>query len=195
MVQVLAQKMEQLFKSKGYVWYTEPYKLNIVAVRNSSRVPNTFDDYLYLVYKVNTNTWEIKQWVITTDPGSRSLKTPRTSKGTAILVEGQYVNTHKVDLHQGNYKALCQRLGPVKVYRDANRDNKLDLNPKTIVSGNFGINIHKAGWDSTTVEDWSAGCMVFKRSRDFTDFMSIVNKSAKLKGNKFTITLIKDTDI
>jgi hypothetical protein len=68
------------------------------------------------------------------------------------LVEGQYKDTHKIDFHQKEYKALCQRLGPVKVYRDNNKNNKLDLNSKTIVSGNFGINIHKAGVNSTEVD-------------------------------------------
>jgi hypothetical protein len=59
----------------------------------------------------------------------------------------------------------------------------------------FGINIHKAGKDSTWVENWSEGCSVFKRSLDFDAFMKIVQQARKIWGNKFTYTLIESTDI
>jgi hypothetical protein len=55
MVQAIAQKIKELFNSKKYVWYDAPFKLNIVAVRSDNRVSNSFDDYLYVVYKVDGN--------------------------------------------------------------------------------------------------------------------------------------------
>jgi hypothetical protein len=33
---------------------------------------------------------------------------------------------YKLDHHAGKYLALCQRNGPVKVYRDSNRDQVLN---------------------------------------------------------------------
>ena len=57
------------------------------------------------------------------------------------------------------------------------------------------INIHKAGRDSTWVENWSEGCQVFKRVKDFDGFMKIVKKAAKIHGNSFTYTLIESNDI
>ena len=44
--------------------------------------------------------------------------------GTAILVPDQYRGVYKIDTHGGKrrYTALCQRLGPVKIWRDNNRD-------------------------------------------------------------------------
>lgn len=64
-----------------------------------------------------------------------------------------------------------------------------------IQEGIFGINIHKAGVDSTYVENWSEGCTVFKRSADFEEFMTICREASKIHGNSFTYTLIESTDI
>ncbi len=59
----------------------------------------------------------------------------------------------------------------------------------------FGINIHKAGADSTYVENWSEGCQVFKKSADFDAFMAICRKARDKHGNSFTYTLIESADI
>jgi hypothetical protein len=82
---------------------------------------------------------------------------------------------------------------PVKVYRDANKDMTYDT--KTITEGVYGINIHKAGADSTYVENWSEGCQVFKKSADFDEFMLLVKKAATLHGNSFTYTLLESKDL
>jgi len=92
-----------------------------------------------------------------------------------------------------SFKALCQRNGNVTVWRDANRDLVFEENVTD--TGMFGINIHKAGQDSTWVENWSEGCQVFKRVKDFDAFMSICKKAAKIHGNKFSYTLLESTDI
>ena len=49
--------------------------------------------------------------------------------------------------------------------------------------------------DSTWVNDWSAGCTVFKRVKDFDEFMKIVKKARKIHGNSFTYTVINSNDI
>ena len=86
-----------------------------------------------------------------------------------------------------------RRFKSVKVFRDADRnltyaENKID-------EGVFGINIHKAGADSTYVENWSEGCQVFKRVKDFEEFMTICRKAKDIHGNSFTYTLIESADI
>ncbi len=81
----------------------------------------------------------------------------------------------------------------VKVYRDVNKDLKFD--ETKIDEGVFGINIHKAGADSTYVENWSEGCQVFKKSADFEAFMTICRKAAAIHGKSFTYTLIESADI
>ena len=74
-------------------------------------------------------------------------------------------------------------------------EKDLKFDELKIDEGVFGINIHKAGADSTYVENWSEGCQVFKRSKDFDEFMKIINKAKDFYGNHFTYTLLESKDI
>jgi hypothetical protein len=136
--------------------------------------------------------WHFKKWAATTDPGTKGVKEFHNAQGVARLVPGQYRGSHAIGLHQGKYEALKQAK-PVKVYRDANKDMTYDT--KLITEGIYGINIHKAGADSTYVENWSEGCQVFKKSADFDEFMGLVKKAATLHGNSFTYTLLESKDL
>lgn len=184
-------------KSKGYVWFEgeKDYDLNMVGVRNSTpgkKVTNIFDDFITLTYRVD-GEWITHTWAATTDPGKKALLEPTTG-GTAILVPGQYRSSHTIRLHQGKYEAMCQQ-NPVRVYRDADRDMEYDT--AKITEGIYGINIHRSNplTESTYVESWSAGCSVFKRVKDFKEFMVICNKAKDIHGNSFTYTLIESKDI
>ena len=192
------EQVELAVKSKGYVWFEDAnnknYDVNIVGIRNSStgdKVTNVFDDYLTISYKEN-GEWKFHIWPATTDPGKKGVMEYHNKDGVARLVEGQYRGSHIIRLHQGKYEALGQDK-PVKVYRDANKDLTYDENK--ITEGVYGINIHKAGADSTYVENWSEGCQVFKRVKDFNEFMAICRKSKDIHGNRFTYTLLESSDI
>jgi len=192
------EQVEAAVKAKGYVWFEDAnnkgYDVNIVGIRNSATgqtVTNVFDDWLTVSYKEN-GEWKFHVWAATTDPGKKGVKEYHNAAGVARLVEGQYRSSHIIRLHQGKYEALGQNK-PVKVYRDANRDMTYD--EAKVQEGVFGINIHKAGADSTYVENWSEGCQVFKKSADFEAFMTICRKSRDIHGNSFTYTLIESTDI
>jgi hypothetical protein len=192
------EQVEAAVKAKGYVWFEDAnnkgYDVNIVGIRNSStgdKVTNAFDDLLTISYKEN-GEWKFHSWPATTDPGKKGVMEYHNKSGVARLVEGQYRGSHTIRLHQGKYEALGQAKN-VKVYRDANKDMKYD--ETKIDEGVFGINIHKAGADSTYVENWSEGCQVFKKSADFEEFMKICRKSKDIHGNSFTYTLIESSDI
>ena len=192
------EQIETAVKSKGYVWFEDTankgYDVNIVGIRNAAtgqKVTNAFDDYLTISYKEN-GQWKCHVWPATTDPGKKGVMEYHNKDGVARLVEGQYRGSHIIRLHQGKYEALGQDK-PVKVYRDANKDMTYDENK--ITEGVYGINIHKAGADSTYVENWSEGCQVFKKSADFEAFMKICRKSKDIHGNRFTYTLIETKDI
>jgi len=195
-------QIEKAVKAKGYVWFEDTadktYDVNIVGIRNSvtgQKVTNVFDDYLTISFKDESNTWQCYCWAATTDPGKKSMlewKKMGIQEGCARLVSGQYRSSHCVGLHQGKYEALRQQKN-VKVYRDADLD--LEYDETKITEGLYGINIHKAGQDSTWVENWSAGCQVFKRVKDFDVFMRICKKAAKIHGNSFTYTLLDSKDI
>ena len=190
------EQIEQTVKSKGYVWFegTKDFDVNIVGVRNSStgdKVTNVFDDFLTVSYKEG-GEWKFQIWPATTDPGKKGVMEYHNAAGVARLVPGQYRGSHTIGLHQGKYEALKQQK-PVKVYRDKDKDMQYDEN--IIQEGVFGINIHKAGADSTYVENWSEGCQVFKKSADFDSFMKICRMSRDKHGNSFTYTLIESSDI
>lgn len=192
------EQIEGAIKSKGYVWFEDinnkGFDVNIVGVRNSStgqKVTNAFDDCITLSYKEN-GEWKFHCWPATTDPGKKGVLEYHNAAGVARLVEGQYRGSHNIGLHQGKYEALRQAK-PVKVFRDANKDLNYDENK--IAEGVFGINIHKAGADSTYVENWSEGCQVFKKAADFEEFMKICRKARNIHGNSFTYTLIESSDI
>jgi len=196
------EQIEKAVKTKGYAWFEDAsnktYDVNIVGVRNNhpsiaKKVTNVFDDWLTISFKDESGNWQFYCWNATTDPGKKGVMEFHNKKGVARLVPNQYRGVWKVDKHQGKYDALCQRLGNVTVWRDANKD--LIFEEKVTDTGIFGINIHKAGQDSQWVENWSEGCQVFKRVKDFDVFMSICKKAAKIHGNKFSYTLIESTDI
>jgi hypothetical protein len=191
----LREQVETAVKTKGYKWFEGgDYVLNIVGVRNSStgqKVTNVFDDHITLSYTVGGEK-KFHCWPATTDPGTKGVMQYGNKAGVARLVEGQYIDSHIMRLHAGKYEALGQNKA-VKVFRDPNKDMIYD--EKSIQEGVFGINIHKAGADSTYVENWSEGCQVFKRSADFEEFMAICRKAKAANGNKFSYTLIESSDI
>jgi hypothetical protein len=200
---LLNTKMEQIrnaISAKGYVWFdsNKDYDVNIVAIRNSepgNKVTNVFDDIITVSYKV-AGVWKYHVWACTTDPGTKAVKEFHNTRGVAIIVPGQYRGSHIIRKHQGKYDALCQDR-PVKVYRDKNKDMKFDMKPETIHEGVFGINIHRSNpkTESTFVEDWSEGCVVFKRVKDFNEFMSICYKAKDIHGNRFTLTVLESIDL
>lgn len=185
---------EAILKSKGYAYFTNgDYNLNIIGIRSKESKSNTniFDDVIVIIWKKGNDRY-IEVFPITSDPGLYYLKNNLSIKGCAILKEGQVRGGWQIGLHQGKYKALVQKK-PVTVYRDSNKDSKLDLlNPET---GMFGINIHKSGESSTQVDRWSAGCQVFARVKDFNKFMNLVQNGNNKYGNSFTYTLINETDL
>lgn len=196
------EQIKAAVKGKGYRWFDDisnkTYDVNIVGVRNNTpsiykKVTNVFDDCLTISFKDTQGLEQFYCWKATCDPGKKGVQQFHNKNGVARLVPGQYKGAYAVSLHQGKYEAVCQRLQEVTVWRDSNKDLTFDEAKQD--TGMFGINIHKAGVDSTWVENWSEGCQVFKRVKDFNEFMAICKKAAKIHGNHFTYTLIESTDV
>lgn len=197
---ITKESVEAAVRAKGYQWQDDAankgFHLNIVGIRNQATgrtVTNVFDDWMTVCYKEG-GAWKFFQWPCTTDPGTKAVKEFSNPKGVARLVPNQYVNMHMIRLHQGKYEALGQQ-NPCKVWRDKNRDMTFD--EATIEEGVFGINIHRSNptTESQYVENWSEGCQVFKRVKDFNDFMAICRKARDIHGNNFTYTLLLSTDL
>ena len=182
-------------KKKGYKVFTSgDYNVNIIGVRTANRISNSFDDFLYIVFKVK-GEWINLCFPITTDPGLYHLQNPAYVVGTAIMYPKQYRGVYKLGKHRGQYEALVQTGGKVKIYRDKNKDEVLDHDPENMAVGYFGLNIHRSSKHnsgSKKVEKWSAGCQVFQNPKDYDIFIAICKKAAAVWGNSFTYTLLED---
>lgn len=188
-------RIRRIARKKGYTIYDKPYQLNIWGFRANKETPNTFDDEIHVftnISKTKRRKWAYLVFKVTTDPGTYWLKNPLHPKGTAILKAGQYKDAYTIAKHRGKYYALCQRLKPVTVIRDYDRDALLDFYNGREMTGMFGINIHRAKQigNTYTVDRFSAGCQVFKNAGDFNFFMKMCELHRKLHGNQFTYTLV-----
>tara|TARA_Y100000593_G_C4310100_1_gene337940 strand:+ start:365 stop:991 length:627 start_codon:yes stop_codon:yes gene_type:complete len=197
---LLAENLELALDRLRYAFFdnNRPYNLNLIAVRNRSGSSDKFDDVLFVVFRDKDKEWEVRSYEITTEPGPRILRKPINEKGTAILVPGQYRSVYKIDTHGGKNRhiALCQRNGKVWVHRDDDRDGKPD--EKLVMEhGMFGINIHRHAREDEKeyVLGSSAGCQVFKSSRQFAQFMELCNQAADIYGNSFTYTLLEEKEL
>lgn len=190
-------RMVSLLSGGGFTLYERPYELNIVGVRSARTKPNRFDDEIHVFYRKGSGIgWNYHVYKTTTDPGTYWLKGGQANPlGTAILAQGQYTDAYKIGLHKGLYPALVQA-GNVTVIRDYDRDARLDFGSERKQSGVFGINIHRAAASgkTTRIGEWSAGCQVFARSEDFSEFMRLCELHRAKYGNKFTYTLFDFRD-
>jgi hypothetical protein len=181
----------------GYVVFendSQPFNLNIVGIRATYPVANKFNDLLCAFWKYEGH-WNLFVSQITTLPGTKWMKDPMNKNGCAILVPEQYRSTYKLDLHRGKYLALCQRKD-VQVYRDNNKDYNYDYDPKTIQTGMFGINIHRASAyrELENVGANSAGCQVFQDPNEYDIFIDLCKKSQESWGEWFSYSLIEERD-
>jgi hypothetical protein len=189
------QSIYNAMRRKGYIIYDQPYRLNIVGVRAASNIPNQFDDSINLLFKDNSGKWIHDQMAATTDPGKYWLNNPMRVEGTAIVKPGQYIDSHQIGLHKGEYKALTQ-LGHITVIRDANKDSILDFTAGREGPG-YGINIHRASPSrtSTVVDKYSAGCQVIANPADFNRLLALAEQHRSRYGNKYTYTLLEEKDL
>jgi len=173
-------ELEAKFAELGYQWPT----LHIVGVRSAANEKNKFDDHIYLI-----NGPMMHVFTGTTNPGTHWLKNLLNPKGTAVLKPGQYVDSWKLGLHQGKYKALVQAK-PITVYRDGDKDDVAE-ETKVEQTGLFGINIHRANASaiSSIIDKWSAGCQVLNNPEQFNTLLAACERSGK---KTFTYTLLRE---
>ncbi len=143
--------------------------LLLIGIRRIGHV-DAFNDTFILYSPYDGIYWYTNEF--TTDPGLEYLKNPINPKGTAILMEGVHRDIWSIGLHNGKYKALVQT-GMCCVYRDANKDDILDMNANTRDCGYFGINLHHA-YNSYRVGKNSAGCQVFRRAEDLNYLLGLL---------------------
>jgi hypothetical protein len=200
------KKLRDTILAKNYRWFeTGQLNLNIVGVRTLESESNKFDDFLLVAYKGQGFEWILKQYAITTDPGKPWLLKPMDPGGCAVLVPGQYPGAYMVGIHgrskpaDRRYEAL-EQVAKMTYVRDNTKDSRIDrslyADPDKRFRSILKTNIHRASrWAITrAVETYSAGCQVFQDPREFEEFMAICRAAAKIHGNRFTYTLLEETD-
>lgn len=186
--------IRKAFAYMGYAYFTNgDYNLNIFGIRNNDLQKDTFNDFVCVTYKVK-DKWQLKVFEATTDPGSTYRTKLINKDGTAIMVPGQYRGAYHLGLHKGKYLALRQKK-PMKYWRDANADGKLDLEGKIYEEIAY-TNIHRAtnikGGVSRLVQGHSAGCQVIAAYNDFEELMRLARIAKDMYGDSFTYTLFTE---
>lgn len=192
-----ANEIAQTFKAEliqlGYAFFEDgDFDLNLIGLRNAANHSNLFDDTFVVLYK-DGGAWQYKSWLFTSDPGRYYLQSPMNTDGCAIVVPGQYRGVYMRGKHH-EQPALVQS-GLLRVWRDNNKDRVADYGGPVSEGSGFAINIHRAGANSSFIENWSAGCQVFKRSAELEELLALCDRQAARGWNRFTYTLInlKDT--
>lgn len=175
----------------GFVVFTEgDYNLNIIGERFKS-APNTFNDILHVVFKVD-GLWQHHQFKCSTEPGLFWLENPSRVDGCAVLQSPQQMRgAFELGLHKGTYTCLRQRK-VVKVWRDSNKDAVIDYG-ELADSEAWAIQIHRASKQrtSTRVNRWSAGCTVVANPASYDIFIQICEQQKRHRGwSSFTYTMI-----
>jgi len=141
---------------------------DLVWIRTDQSFDNKFSDY---VVRFSNSIADMIMSCSTT-PGDFYIFNPLTVggiTGAAVACEQQVLASHTFKT-SGNWKSLWlgapyfMQTGSIEIYRDGNKDRKLDKTTKT--RGWYGINFHRAGAGSF-VDNWSAGCMVVPDARWF----------------------------
>jgi hypothetical protein len=175
-------------ESLGFATFKGKYDLNIIACRNMSERPDTFQDTIHVVY------WDQK-WIeyifaCTTHAGLHYLLNPSRSSGVAILKhDHQYRSSFKIGMRSSGYECLipCKE---ILVWRDGDQNDVIEYGGEDHSSA--GIQIHRANSSNTSVKigRYSAGCVVLQTG--FNDFMELCKKQVQnRKGSTFTLTILK----
>lgn len=194
-MQVTVKTLTEALKNLDYPLFKGDYNLNLIGIRSQDTDANTFNDVLVVLYQLD-GKWVLHAFPLTTDPGLFYREKPINVDGTAVVVPGHYRSCWQIGAHQGKYKALVQR-GPMSVYRDNNGDQSIDVDADTIQSGFFGINLHRANANTSSlqVDRWSAGCQVMASPEDFDLVIALANKSAVTYGRRFSYTLLTEEQL
>jgi len=189
-------KIQLAYGTKKYPLDLRLMFVNVFGIRSADSTPDTFNDIVGFAC-ATTSGWLVRAYRATTDPGLFYLRNPMNTEGTGIVVPGHYPDSHVIGKHKGQYTALVQS-GPVKMYRDKNKDDKFDMTPENIVEGtNFGMNIHRANpaQASTVVDKWSAACQVVAGPNNFEELIGFCLVHKALYENKFSYTLFDQKEV
>lgn len=149
--------LKKQFASRKWVW---PVK-GLIWIRLDDNLTDTFDDF---VVRVQAGKVDMAAPCSTT-AGDYYILNPITYQGitgTAIALEQQVLKCHQFITNKSfallwTKQPYFQQSRPLKIYRDKNKDRK--INREVVTEGMYGINLHR-GWAGNRNWNCSAGCQI-----------------------------------
>lgn len=192
------ESIQQVLQKKGYRWFDDgkAFHLNIIGIRTKERRAGKFDDIFVIACRDDQGRQIFSLYKGTTDPGLTYLLKPLDPQGCFILAPGQYVDVWAYGSHKGKYAALDQ-VGPMRGWRDNNKNGVLLDGPLKVVEGLFGIEFHRAHQtvELADVGPYSAGCQVVQNPTPYGKVMGYCLASTKIRSNRFSYTLLEEADV
>jgi hypothetical protein len=179
-------RIESLSTFKG--WRKGCYD---VWIRSSADAYDRFDDraFLYEVKADGEKPVFVMARTGTSHTGSYGLKKfhEYNHKGAAVLKSDWMVyDSHAYGLHKG--RAAYRQVKGFPYFRDDNRNQRVDeIGPE--YNDIIYANIHRAGVNSTVINNWSTACMVTANLTEFQKFLAAL----KARGYpKVTLVILKE---
>ena len=177
---------ELLDRVKSLPTFTKiPKQRWILGVRSNEDIYNSYDDKFYEFEGEKF----IRVLTGTTNAGSGVLRggfLKYNKRGVAVLKADEwYYNVWSYGLHRGKMPALIQKGRRVKVYRDGNKNTKVEQIGEPEL-GWYGINYHTNTYDFSlanlkivkwAIGYWSAGCQVINDRRKYMEQIEYYKKS------------------
>ena len=154
----LTQYLRKRYKDLGH---RLPNSNGLTWLRMDGVFTDKFSDFVCVWYRGSV----VQLAVATTKPGKYWVSNPLTVggiTGTGCQKEGQTKDSHKYEStgksKWGSKAGYFIQVKSVIVYRDGNKDNKLDKNITQVAPTSFGFFFHAMG-RGFSIWNWSAGCM------------------------------------
>lgn len=189
-------EIEKVYKKNKQPFYYGKFNLNVGAIRTAELNTNKFRCIEFVAYMDEKLRKVIELFPCTTVPGFLGLTNPVNEKGTFIMKPGFYRHLWSPGLHRG--KPALVQINKVSGYRDNDRDKIIDIDPKTIDTGMFGINNHACRWDRIVenVDNWSEGCVAVPNCKNMMRLLELVAMQNKYGyGEKVSFMLFSPEEI
>jgi len=193
--------IRNLFYRKGYKFFDGQFNINLIGIRMHNRLTDKFSDMFLMIYRDHLNNWHIERAIGTTVPGQFYHYNYDNPKGVGIIVPGQYSAAFKQGKHKG-VDALIQNT-TFKVYRDSNKDGKIDKDVIVDAPPSCRFDFHYAKSSVNpekifleNIGKFSGGCQVLANWLKYNFWLSIIKYSMKLYNyKKITYTLLDEEDL
>ncbi len=161
------------------------FDLQIIGVRASLSRSDNFDDFLYVLYKTDQDTWQFKRYDINTCPG----KWNRFDRNIG-LIPGRYKESLAYGFSKGTFRPFpcLKQIVSMSFVDDMTKDIIYTSVYDKSYEQNEGIRFTRKG-------SVRAGDQVFKKKKDLQEFMELCEQHAKRWGNRFTYTLLEESDL